>query len=38
MLKTDMQTGHAGSLGRYEQWRDLAFEYAFLLRLAGVED
>ena len=37
LLKTDMLSGHAGSLGRYDRWQDLAFEFAFLLKLVGIE-
>jgi oligopeptidase B len=29
--------GHGGKSGRYERWRDTAFEYAFLLWQLGVE-
>jgi oligopeptidase B len=35
LLKTKMEAGHGGASGRYERWRDIAFEYAFLLDLAG---
>jgi oligopeptidase B len=33
LLKTKMEAGHGGASGRYERWRDTAFEYAFLLDL-----
>lgn len=35
LLKTEMSAGHGGSTGRYDRYKDLAFEYAFLLKLAG---
>jgi oligopeptidase B len=44
-LKTDsnpllfhvaMEAGHGGKSGRYQQYRDRAMEYAFLLRQAGI--
>jgi oligopeptidase B len=38
ILKTNMEAGHAGASGRYKRWRDVAFEYAFLLDLAGVKE
>jgi len=38
ILRTNMEAGHAGASGRYKRWRDVAFEYAFLLDLAGLGD
>ncbi len=35
LLKTEMQAGHGGVSGRYKQYRDTAFKFAFLLDLAG---
>jgi oligopeptidase B len=32
LLKTTMDGGHFGQSGRYEKYKDLAFQYAFLLR------
>jgi oligopeptidase B len=37
ILRTNMEAGHGGASGRYKRWRDVAFEYAFLLDLAGLE-
>ncbi len=36
LLKTNMTAGHYGYSGRLERYRDRAFEYAFLLDLAGI--
>ena len=38
ILRTNMEAGHGGSSARYKRWRDVAFEWAFLLDLAGVRD
>ncbi len=38
ILRTNMEAGHGGASGRYKHWRDVAFEYAFLLDLAGLGD
>lgn len=37
LLKTNMGAGHAGVSGRYEQLKEVAFEYAFLLGQWGKE-
>lgn len=36
LFKTEMGAGHAGPSGRYEQYKEIAFQYAFLLDLAGL--
>src|SRR6266550_435769 len=36
ILRTNMEAGHSGASGRYKRWHDVAFEYAFLLDLAGL--
>jgi oligopeptidase B len=38
LLRTNMEAGHGGASGRYQRWREIAFEYAFLLDLAGLAD
>ena len=38
ILQTNMEAGHGGSAGRYQQWRDIAFQYAFLLDLVGIKE
>ncbi|MEJ6020402.1 S9 family peptidase [Corynebacterium sp. H113] len=35
LLKTEMSAGHGGVSGRYEKWRETAFQYAWILRTAG---
>jgi oligopeptidase B len=37
LLKTNMGAGHAGSSGRYDYLREIAFDYAFLFDVLGVE-
>jgi len=36
LLKTNMDAGHSGASGRFRRLRETAFQYAFLLRLAGI--
>ncbi|OMH31283.1 S9 family peptidase [Tersicoccus sp. Bi-70] len=36
ILKTEMDGGHGGASGRYEKWKDTAFQYAFMLDALGV--
>jgi oligopeptidase B len=35
LLRCHMDAGHSGGSGRYRSYRETAFDYAFLLRLAG---
>ena len=37
LLKTEMHAGHGGISGRYERWKETAFQYAWLLNTAGVD-
>ena len=32
-----MEGGHFGPSGRYEQIKEMAFEYAFIFKLLGIE-
>jgi oligopeptidase B len=36
LLKTNMEAGHGGASGRFERFKIIALEHAFLLRLAGI--
>ena len=36
ILKTNMGAGHGGSSGRYDFLHDVAFDYAFILKEAGI--
>jgi oligopeptidase B len=36
LLKTNLEAGHGGASGRYDRYRETAFEYAFLLDLCGI--
>ncbi len=35
LLKTDMGAGHAGKPGRFDHLKDVAFSYAFGLKMTG---
>ena len=34
LLKTNMEAGHSGASGRYERYREVALDYAFLLEIS----
>ncbi len=36
LLKTNMEAGHGGASGRYEQLKEIAVDYAFALKIAGI--
>lgn len=38
LLKTQMNAGHGGISGRYERWKETAFQSAWLLAAAGCDD
>ncbi len=38
LLHVDMQAGHGGKSGRFQRYREIAMEYAFLLDEAAVRD
>ena len=38
VLKTNMDAGHGGASGRYKRYREIAFDYAFLLDEAGIQN
>ncbi|MBY6685408.1 S9 family peptidase [Rhodococcus sp. BP-149] len=35
LLKTEMSAGHGGVSGRYEKWKEIAFEYAWVIERTG---
>jgi oligopeptidase B len=37
VLKTEMEASHGGLSGRYDRYRQTAFDYAFMLDLAGIK-
>ena len=38
IIKTNMEAGHGGASGRYERYREIAFEQAFVLDLVGFQE
>ena len=38
LLKTNMDTGHGGASGRYEYYKEVAMDYAFLLDQVGLSN
>ena len=38
LLKTEMEQGHGGASGRFQRFKDVAFEYAFLLSLENIKE
>ncbi|HEX5840869.1 MAG TPA: S9 family peptidase [Pseudomonas sp.] len=36
LLKTDLDAGHGGMSGRYQAFKDVALEYAFILKVLGL--
>ncbi|MFH1110753.1 MAG: S9 family peptidase [Planctomycetota bacterium] len=38
LLKTRMEAGHGGASGRYDRWKDTAFDYAFILDTLNIRD
>ncbi len=37
LLKTEMAASHGGQSGRYDRYREMALQYAFIVWLAGIE-
>ncbi len=38
LLKTNMKAGHGGASGRFDRFKEVATRYAFLLKLAGINE
>ncbi len=38
LLRTNMETGHGGTTGRFKVYEEVAQEYAFILDLAGIKE
>jgi oligopeptidase B len=38
LLKTNMEAGHSGASGRFRRYRETALDYAFLLKMEGIEE
>jgi len=38
ILKTNLEAGHGGASGRFRRLKDTAFQYAFILDLAGIKE
>ena len=38
LFKTNMDAGHGGASGRYEMYREIALDFAFILDLAGITE
>ncbi len=38
LLKTNMDAGHSGPSGRYENLKEIAFEYAFIFDVFGIKE
>jgi oligopeptidase B len=36
LLKTNMAAGHGGASGRYDRFKEVAFDYAFILAQLGM--
>ncbi len=38
LFKTRMESGHGGASGRYDRWKDTAFDYAFILDTLDIRE
>ncbi len=38
LLRIDMESGHGGKSGRFQRYREIAMEYAFILGQAGIRE
>ena len=37
LLHTNMSAGHGGASGRFERYKEVALEYAFMFKLLGIK-
>lgn len=37
LLKTNMSAGHGGASGRFQAYKEVAFEYAFIFKVLGIQ-
>ncbi len=37
LLKIEMETGHGGASGRFERYKEVALEYAFMFKILGIK-
>lgn len=37
LLKTEMETGHGGASGRFERYKEIALDYAFMFKILGIK-
>ena len=38
MMHCNMETGHGGASGRFQRYKEVAMEYAFLFQLEGITE
>jgi oligopeptidase B len=38
LLSCNMEVGHGGASGRFQRYKEVALEYAFLLSLEGIKE
>jgi oligopeptidase B len=38
LLKIEMETGHGGASGRFERYKEVALEYAFMFKILGIKE
>jgi len=38
ILTTNLEAGHGGASGRFRRLKETAFQYAFILHLAGIKE
>jgi oligopeptidase B len=38
LLRIEMETGHGGASGRFERYKEVALEYAFMFKILGIKE